>query len=148
MQAGNVFAFVPDISESHIAGSELIELIDSKAEVDSETTEGKVLPKFGAGSDGKGGQIRGRIEVEDVHFRYPTRPGVRVLRHFNLKVEPGTHVALVGASGSGKSTIIQLIERFYDPVSGAVKVDGENIAELNVQEYRKNLALVSQEPVS
>ncbi|CCA75810.1 probable Leptomycin B resistance protein pmd1 [Serendipita indica DSM 11827] len=135
VQAGNVFAFVPDISESHIAGSNLVALFDSTPEVDSESTEGKKIEK-----------VRGRIEVKDVHFRYPTRPGVRVLRHFNLTVEPGTHVALVGASGSGKSTIIQLIERFYDPLAGEVVVDGENIADLNVQEYRKNLALVSQEP--
>lgn len=140
-----MFAFVPDISDSHVAGSELVTLFDSKPEVDTETTEGKVIPKIG--KEGREGQIRGRVTFEDVHFRYPTRPGVRVLRSFNLTVEPGTHVALVGASGSGKSTIIQLIERFYDPVVGSVKVDGENIAELNVQEYRKNLALVSQEPV-
>ena len=104
--------------------------------MDSESTEGKKIEK-----------VNGRIVAKDIHFRYPTRPGVRVLRNFNLTVEPGTHVALVGASGSGKSTIIQLIERFYDPLAGEVAVDGENIAELNVQEYRKNLALVSQEPV-
>lgn len=102
-----------------------------------ETTEGKVIEK-----------VRGRVTFENVHFRYPTRPGVRVLRNFNLTVQPGTHVALVGASGSGKSTIIQLIERFYDPIAGTVKVDGEDVSDLNVQEYRKNLALVSQEPVS
>jgi len=128
---------VPDISESHVAGSEIVALLDSVPEVDSESTEGKVIPK-----------VQGRIELKDVHFRYPTRPAVRVLRNFNLTVHPGTHVALVGASGSGKSTIIQLIERFYDPISGAVLVDDENISELNVQEYRKNLSLVSQEPVS
>lgn len=134
-----------------MAGSELVTLFDIKPEVDTETTEGKVIPKMiKEGKDkngGKDGQIRGRVTFENVHFRYPTRPGVRVLRNFNVVVEPGTHVALVGASGSGKSTIIQLIERFYDPVVGSVKVDGENIAELNVQEYRKNMALVSQEPV-
>jgi ATP-binding cassette, subfamily B (MDR/TAP), member 1 len=126
---------VPDISESHIAGSEIINLLDSVPEIDSESKEGKVIPK-----------VQGHIQLKDIHFRYPTRPTVRVLRNFNLTVQPGTHVALVGASGSGKSTIIQLIERFYDPIAGAVLVDNENIAELNVQEYRKNLSLVSQEP--
>src|SRR4051794_26169181 len=99
MQAGNVFAFVPDISESHISGTQIITLLDSTPEVDSESTEGKTIS-----------QVEGRIEVKEVHFRYPTRPAVRVLRDFNLTVEPGTHVALVGASGSGKSTIIQLLE--------------------------------------
>jgi len=61
-------------------------------------------------------------------------------------VEPGTYIALVGASGSGKSTTIQLIERFYDPLAGEIYLDGERINELNIQEYRKHLALVSQEP--
>ena len=126
---------MPDISESHIAGSEIITLLDSVPEIDSESKEGKVIPK-----------VQGHIQLKDIHFRYPTRPAVRVLRNFNLTVQPGTHVALVGASGSGKSTIIQLIERFYDPIAGTVLVDDENIAELNVQEYRKNLSLVSQEP--
>ncbi|PVF95031.1 putative Leptomycin B resistance protein pmd1 [Serendipita vermifera] len=135
VQAGNVFAFVPDISESHVAGGEIVTLLDSKPDIDAESKEGRT-PK----------SVKGRIEIKDAHFRYPTRPTVRVLRHFNLEVEPGTHVALVGPSGCGKSTIIQLIERFYDPLSGSVNVDGENISELNVQEYRKHLALVSQEP--
>jgi len=77
------------------AGSEIIKLMDSVPEIDSESTEGKVI-------DSK--TIEGRIKFENVHFRYPTRLGVRVLRDLSLDVEPGTYVALVGASGSGKST--------------------------------------------
>jgi len=64
----------------------------------------------------------------------------------SLKVEPGTYIALVGASGSGKSTVIQLIERFYDTLAGQIYLDDQLISELNVQEYRKHIALVSQEP--
>lgn len=128
---------VPDISQSHIAGSEIIALLDSVPDIDSESTDGKVIPK-----------VEGHIHLKNVNFYYPTRPTVRVLKNFDLTVEPGTHVGLVGASGSGKSTIVQLIERFYDPISGAVFVDGHDISDLNVQEYRKNLSLVSQEPVS
>lgn len=135
MQAGNVFAFVPDVSLARGAASDIIQLLDAQPEVDAESTEGKI-PQ----------DVKGHICFEDVHFRYPTRPGVRVLRGLNITVKPGTYVALVGASGCGKSTVIQLVERFYDPLSGKITIDGQSIAELNVQEYRKNLALVSQEP--
>ncbi|KAG8754579.1 GTPase-activating protein [Serendipita sp. 396] len=134
-QAGSVFAFVPDVSKSHIAGTQLIKLLDSTPEIDAESTDGKKIEK-----------VSGNIEFRNVSFRYPTRLDVRILRNFNLSVASGTHVALVGASGCGKSTIIQLIERFYDPFSGEIMVDGENIGGLNIQEYRKYLALVSQEP--
>jgi len=137
IQAGNVFAFVPDMSAAKGAGSDILKLLDSKAEIDAESTEGRVLDPQ---------TVKGHIKFEGVHFRYPTRPGVRVLRDLSFEVEPGTYVALVGASGSGKSTAIQLVERFYDPLAGDVFIDGEKISELNVQEYRKNLALVSQEP--
>lgn len=137
IQAGNVFAFVPDISSAKGAGAAIIKLIDSTPEIDAESTEGKII---------SGETVRGQIRFENIHFRYPTRPGIRVLRGLSFKIEPGTYVALVGASGCGKSTVIQLIERFYDPLSGQVLLDDEPINEFNVQEYRKQLALVSQEP--
>ncbi|KAF8194139.1 P-loop containing nucleoside triphosphate hydrolase protein [Pholiota molesta] len=137
IQAGNVFSFVPDISSAKGAGSDIIKLLDSRPEIDAESTEGKVLAEKA---------VQGHIRFENVHFRYPTRPGVRVLRDLSFEVQPGTYIALVGASGSGKSTTIQLIERFYDPLAGEVYLDGERITDLNIQEYRKHLALVSQEP--
>ncbi|KKA21933.1 Xenobiotic-transporting ATPase [Rasamsonia emersonii CBS 393.64] len=90
--------------------------------------------------------VEGTIEFRDVHFRYPTRPEQPVLRGLNLTVKPGQYVALVGASGCGKSTTIALLERFYDPLSGGVYVDGKDISRLNVNSYRSFLALVSQEP--
>jgi ATP-binding cassette subfamily B (MDR/TAP) protein 1 len=135
IQAGNVFSFVPDISSAKGAGSHMIRLLDQRPEIDAESTEGAVPTA-----------VRGQIRFEDIHFRYPTRPGVRVLRGLNLTIEPGTYVALVGASGCGKSTTIQLVERFYDPLAGHVYLDGQDVATLNIQEYRKNVALVSQEP--
>jgi ATP-binding cassette subfamily B (MDR/TAP) protein 1 len=137
IQAGNVFSFVPDISSAKGAGSDIIKLLDSVPEIDAESTEGKTPDPA---------KLRGQIRLEEIHFRYPTRPAVRVLRDLSLTVEPGTYIALVGASGSGKSTVIQLIERFYDPLAGHIYLDGERISELNVQEYRKHIALVSQEP--
>ncbi|KAI5988982.1 multidrug resistance protein 4 [Pisolithus albus] len=137
MQAGSVFAFVPDISSARGAGAAIIKLLDSTPEIDAESPEGKTF---------EGKKVEGQIQLENVHFRYPTRPTVPVLRGLNLTVAPGTYVALVGASGCGKSTVIQLIERFYDPVVGQVLLDGQPINEYNIQEYRKQIALVSQEP--
>jgi len=135
IQAGNVFGFVPDISAAKGAATDIINLLDSKPSIDAESTEGNVPSN-----------VQGHVVLKDVHFRYPTRPQIRVLRGLDIEAKPGTYVALVGASGCGKSTVIQLIERFYDPLSGKVMVDGEEIDELNVQEYRKHIALVSQEP--
>ncbi|KAF8442930.1 P-loop containing nucleoside triphosphate hydrolase protein [Boletus edulis BED1] len=137
IQAGNIFAFVPDISSARSAGAAIVKLIDSTPEIDAESTAGKTL---------EAEKVRGQIRFENIHFRYPTRPGVPVLRDLSFKVEPGTYVALVGASGCGKSTVIQMMERFYDPLSGRILLDGQPINEFSVQEYRKQIALVSQEP--
>jgi ATP-binding cassette, subfamily B (MDR/TAP), member 1 len=90
--------------------------------------------------------IEGTIEFRDVHFRYPTRPEQPVLRGLDLTVKPGQYVALVGASGCGKSTTIALLERFYDPLVGGIFIDGKEISSLNLNDYRSFLALVSQEP--
>jgi ATP-binding cassette subfamily B (MDR/TAP) protein 1 len=99
---------------------------------------------------GKGKHIEGlehgHLQFRDVHFRYPTRPHVPVLRGLDFEVKPGQYVALVGSSGCGKSTAVGLIERFYDPVVGQVLVDGMDVQGYNVAEYRKNISLVSQEP--
>ncbi|KAI0361184.1 multidrug resistance protein 1 [Trametes cingulata] len=135
IQAGSVFAVIPDIASAKSAASDILKLLDSKPKIDAESTEGEV-PK----------DVQGRIRFENVHFSYPTRPNVRVLRGLDLTVEPGTYVALVGASGCGKSTTVQLIERFYDPASGAVYLDDQPITKYNVSEYRKHISLVSQEP--
>ena len=94
IQAGNVFAFVPDVSLARSAAKDIITLLDSRPGIDAESTEGKV-PQ----------DVQGYIRVENVHFRYPTRPAVRVLRDLTLEVKPGTYTALVGASGCGKSTV-------------------------------------------
>ncbi|KAG7088358.1 hypothetical protein E1B28_012362 [Marasmius oreades] len=137
IQAGNVFAFVPDVSSAKGSGTAILKLLDSMPEIDAESTEGKPVDPT---------KSQGRIRFENVHFRYPTRPGVRVLRDLSLQVEPGTYIALVGQSGCGKSTVIQMIERFYDPLAGNIYLDDQPINELNVTDYRKAIALVSQEP--
>jgi ATP-binding cassette, subfamily B (MDR/TAP), member 1 len=89
---------------------------------------------------------KGRIELKDVFFRYPTRSNVEVCRGYNLVIEPGETVALVGPSGSGKSTIINLLLRFYDPLEGQILFDGQDIRGLNVRWLRSQIGYVGQEP--
>ncbi|KAL2169044.1 hypothetical protein VTG60DRAFT_6543 [Thermothelomyces hinnuleus] len=95
----------------------------------------------------KPSEVTGLVELENVTFAYPTRPGVTVLDNFSLRVPAGKVTALVGQSGSGKSTIVGLIERWYNPSSGVIKLDGRPIDSLNLSWLRKNVRLVQQEPV-
>ncbi|KAI0429203.1 ABC transporter [Xylaria sp. FL1042] len=133
--AGSIFSFAPDMGKAHHAATELKTLFDRKPAIDTWSGEGEGIDA-----------VEGTIEFRDVHFRYPTRPEQPVLRGLNLTVRPGQYIALVGASGCGKSTTIALLERFYDPLSGGVFVDGKEISTLNVNQYRSFIALVSQEP--
>ena len=130
-----VFNFAGDMGKAKNAAAELRKLFDRQPKVDPWSKDGEKME-----------HVDGTIEFRDVHFRYPSRPDVPVLRGLNLTVKPGQYVALVGPSGCGKSTAIALMERFYDPLAGEVYVDGRDISRLNVSEYRKHLALVSQEP--
>lgn len=91
--------------------------------------------------------VRGEISFEDVSFAYPARPGVQALDRVNLTVQPGETVAFVGPSGAGKTTIIQMIQRFYDPDKGAILLDGVALPELQRDDFRKHLAMVPQDPV-
>ena len=91
--------------------------------------------------------FKGKIEFKNVTFAYPTKPKQKILKNLSLIINPGEQVALVGYSGSGKSTIIQLIERFYDVNEGEIFIDDINIKEYNLFELRKKIGLVSQEPV-
>jgi len=92
-------------------------------------------------------EINGRIEFHQVEFSYPSRPDVAVLRGVNLTVMPGQVVALVGSSGGGKTTIANLIPRFYEPKSGSILLDGTAIKSLRPSYLRENIGIVSQEPV-
>ena len=90
-------------------------------------------------------RFEGTIAFKDVSFSYPSRPDVQVLDEINFEIEKGKNIAFVGASGVGKSTIIQLILQYYQPSSGAILVDGQPITSYNLTDYRKNMALVPQE---
>ncbi|XP_022900124.1 ATP-dependent translocase ABCB1 [Onthophagus taurus] len=92
-------------------------------------------------------EVKGDIVFKNVKFNYPSRPDVNILQGLNLKINSGETVALVGSSGCGKSTCIQLIQRFYDPLAGDVTLDGHNLKDLDLTWMRNNIGVVSQEPV-
>ncbi|XP_057835072.2 ABC transporter B family member 19 [Cryptomeria japonica] len=91
-------------------------------------------------------ETKGEIELKHIEFAYPSRPEVKIFKDLNLKIKAARSQALVGASGSGKSTVIALIERFYDPIAGKVTIDGKDIKKLNLKSLRLNIGLVQQEP--
>lgn len=91
-------------------------------------------------------RVDGRISFENVKFNYPSRPNINVLSDFTLDILPGSTTALVGSSGSGKSTVVSLIQRFYDINEGRLTIDGNEIKELDVQWLRSHIGYVQQEP--
>lgn len=118
------------------AARNLFRIIDRESEIDPMSEMGN-----------KPQSITGRLRFEDIHFRYPSRPDVEILKGLTVDVEPGQTVAFVGASGCGKSTVIQLMQRFYDPEQGNVKLDGRDLKTLNVAWLRSQIGVVGQEPV-
>jgi ATP-binding cassette subfamily B (MDR/TAP) protein 1 len=127
---------VQAIAHARAAAAKLYATIDRVPTIDS-ADPGGLKPE----------SCDGHITLENVQFTYPSRPNVPIVKDLSLTIQAGSTVALVGASGSGKSTIISLVERFYDPLSGAVRLDGINVKELNVKWLRSQIGLVSQEPV-
>ncbi|KAE8352503.1 P-loop containing nucleoside triphosphate hydrolase protein [Aspergillus coremiiformis] len=132
--AGTVFSNAPDMGKAKHAAQEFKRLFSSSAAHASRNKGIHVA------------SMRGLVEFRNVSFRYPTRMEQPILRRLDLTIKPGQYVALVGASGSGKSTTIALLERFYEPQKGGVYVDGKNIVTLDMPSYRSHLALISQEP--
>ena len=123
------------VAEAKGAAAKLIEIVTRKPAIDSEDPSGQKLE-----------HVQGKVEFKSVSFTYPARPDAPIFQGFSLVVEPGQTVALVGSSGSGKSTIVNLLERFYDPDAGEVSVDGAEIKSLNLKYWRRQVGLVSQEP--
>lgn len=118
------------------AAYKMFETINRNPEIDTYSTSGKKLD-----------DIRGDIEFRDVYFSYPARPNEQIFKGFSLFIQSGMTVALVGESGSGKSTVISLIERFYDPQAGQVLIDDVDLREFQLRWIRGKIGLVSQEPV-
>uniref|UniRef100_A0A8C1W013 ATP-binding cassette sub-family B member 5 n=1 Tax=Cyprinus carpio TaxID=7962 RepID=A0A8C1W013_CYPCA len=124
------------IAKARGAAYEVYKTIDMPRPIDSSSNEGH-----------KPDHVIGDIEFKNIHFSYPSRKDVKILQEMSLKIPHGKTIALVGASGCGKSTTIQLLQRFYDPDSGEVTLDGHDIRSLNVCWLRENMGIVSQEPV-
>lgn len=97
------------------------------------------------GAFGSLARLRGEVTFEDVHFAYPARPGVEVLRGINLHAGPGQKIAIVGPSGAGKSTLLSLLLRLYDPTNGRIRIDGRDARDYPLGPLRSQLSLVPQE---
>uniref|UniRef100_A0A1D1XU82 ABC transporter B family member 1 n=2 Tax=Anthurium amnicola TaxID=1678845 RepID=A0A1D1XU82_9ARAE len=122
-------------TKARVAAAKLYSTIDHKPGIDRNAESGTEL-----------GAVTGHVELRNVDFAYPSRPEVPILCNFSLTVAAGKTLALVGSSGSGKSTVVSLIERFYDPNSGQVLLDGHDIKTLKLRWLRQQIGLVSQEP--
>ncbi|XP_030882363.1 ATP-binding cassette sub-family B member 5 isoform X3 [Leptonychotes weddellii] len=136
MAIGETLVLAPEYSRAKSGAAHLFALLEKKPTIDSYSQEGK-----------KPDTCEGNIEFREVSFFYPCRQDVLILCGLSLSIEKGKTVAFVGSSGCGKSTSIQLLQRFYDPVQGQVLFDGVDAKELNVQWLRSQIAVVSQEPV-
>ncbi|KAJ9525056.1 hypothetical protein QJQ45_017385, partial [Haematococcus lacustris] len=132
-------------AKGRVAGGKLYAVINRIPEIDPDNTSGRILDKV-TPDGGDQGHVEGTIELRNVSFAYPARPDAQIFRNFCLTVPAGKTVALVGSSGSGKSTVVQLVERFYDPLGGAVLLDGVDLRSLQVKWLRTQVGLVSQEP--
>jgi len=126
----------PDVAKGQAASRRVFAIIDRVPKIDASSPDGLLPPS-----------CDGKLELKNITFAYPARPAATIFDNFSLVIPAGTTVALVGESGSGKSTIVQLIERFYDPQQGAVLLDNIDIKKLNLHWLRSQIGLVSQEPV-
>jgi ATP-binding cassette, subfamily B, bacterial len=126
--------FYPELMGSIGATERVREILNKESEVDVKNVP--LLPTK---------RLEGNIELKNVKFRYPTREDVEVLKGVNLTIKSGQKIALVGTSGAGKSTIMQLILRFHQATEGSVVVDGKDMQSYDISDYRQNLALVPQE---
>ncbi|XP_062972497.1 bile salt export pump [Elgaria multicarinata webbii] len=133
---GKASSYTPNYAKAKIAAARFFQLVDR-------------IPRIGVYSDvgEKWDNFLGNIEFLNCTFTYPTRPNIKVLNGLSVSVKSGQTLAFVGSSGCGKSTSVQLLERFYDPEEGRVLIDGRDTRKVNVQFLRSKIGIVSQEPV-
>ncbi|XP_045448213.1 ATP-dependent translocase ABCB1 [Melitaea cinxia] len=134
--ATQAFAFAPNFQKGFKAAARVIVILNRKSKI-ADPDQGGVESFNGTGE----------ASLQNVQFKYPTRPLIQVLKNFNLEIESGKTIALVGASGCGKSTIIQLLERYYDPDEGIVAQNDIPLPKLRLADVRKSIGFVQQEPV-
>ncbi|KAK4745579.1 hypothetical protein SAY87_011891 [Trapa incisa] len=129
-------SLIPDATKARSSASSVFEILEAKSKIDSSHESGMKIQ-----------HVKGDIEFRHVSFNYPMRPGIQIFHDLRLEIKSGKTVALVGESGSGKSTIISLLQRFYDPNSGQILLDGIDIQKLQLKWLRQQMGLVSQEPL-
>ncbi|CAI9753706.1 unnamed protein product [Fraxinus pennsylvanica] len=133
---GQLAGLAPDTSMASTVIPSVFNILNRKPQIDSDSQKGRKI----------GSSKPFDVDFKMVTFTYPSRLEIIVLRDFNIKIKGGTMVAFVGGSGSGKSTVIWMIQRFYDPIRGKVLLGGVDLRELNLKWLRKQTALVGQEP--
>ncbi|XP_034549833.1 bile salt export pump [Notolabrus celidotus] len=133
---GRASSFTPDYAKAKTAASQFFTLLDRVPKINMSLTDGEKWDSF-----------KGELDFLNCKFTYPTRPDIQVLKGLVVSVKPGQTLAFVGSSGCGKSTSVQLLERFYDPDEGRVLIDGRSSQTVNVPFLRSQIGIVSQEPV-
>ncbi|XP_065417871.1 bile salt export pump isoform X1 [Chrysemys picta bellii] len=133
---GRASSYTPNYAKAKISAARFFQLVDRVPQISVYSNGGEKWDNF-----------KGSIEFINCRFTYPSRPDIQVLNGFSVSVKPAQTLAFVGSSGCGKSTSVQLLERFYDPEKGRVLIDGHDSKKVNVQFLRSKIGIVSQEPV-
>jgi ATP-binding cassette subfamily B (MDR/TAP) protein 1 len=135
---GQAIPFLSELAAARGAAKKVYKILDQKSKIDvlDKTVQGK-----------KPERLTGNIVFENIFFSYPSRPEASILNGLNLSIPAGKTIALVGSSGGGKSTVIGLVQRFYLPNTGTIRIDGEKIEDFDLNWLRSQMALVQQEPV-
>uniref|UniRef100_A0A452GPE0 Bile salt export pump n=1 Tax=Gopherus agassizii TaxID=38772 RepID=A0A452GPE0_9SAUR len=133
---GRASSYTPNYAKAKISAARFFQLVDRVPQISVYNDSGEKWDNF-----------KGNIEFINCRFTYPSRPDIKVLNGLSVSVKPAQTLALVGSSGCGKSTSVQLLERFYDPDKGRVLIDGHDSKKVNIQFLRSKIGIVSQEPV-